>query len=103
MGARLRPQRVSPRGTTLLVVALVVVAALFAANHLARMDARFFGLSVPAARALAHYFAGDYGGAARFYREALRRQTLPSAPALSWILFARGELEQAEVQARMES
>jgi tetratricopeptide (TPR) repeat protein len=87
----------------LLVVALVVVVVLFAANHLARMDARFFGRSLSAARALAHYFAGDYGGAARLYREGLRRETLPSAPALSWSLLARGELEQAEIQARMES
>ena len=103
MGARPPRQRLSPRTTTLLVVAVVVVAALVAVDHLARMDARFFGPSLPAARALAHYFAADYGGAARFYREALRGETLRSSPALSWSLFARGELEQAEVQARMES
>src|SRR5688572_18337428 len=104
MGERPRRQRRSRRTATLVVVALLL-AAVWALDHLAGMDARFFGLSLPAARALAHHVAGDYGGAARLYREAIRRgpATLPSAPALSWSLFARGELEQAEVQARMES
>ncbi|HUF92529.1 MAG TPA: tetratricopeptide repeat protein [Candidatus Limnocylindria bacterium] len=87
----------------MLAVVALVVACLFAVDHLARMDARFFGFSLAAARALAHYFAGDYGGAARWYREALRRDTLRSSPALSWSLLARGEREQAAVQARMES
>jgi tetratricopeptide (TPR) repeat protein len=87
----------------LVVAAGVAVACLFAVDHLARMDRRFFGGTVSAARALAHYMVGDYGRAARFYREALRREVLPAAPALSWSLFARGELEQATVQARMES
>jgi tetratricopeptide (TPR) repeat protein len=103
MGARQRRQRVSPRTATLLVVVVAAVGCLFAVDHLARMDGRFFSSSLAAVRGLAHYFVGDYGAAARSYREALRRQTLPSAPALSWTLFARGELEQAEIQARMES
>ena len=104
MGERPRRQRRSRRTATLVVVALLLVS-VWVLDHLAGMDARFFGVSLPAARALAHHVAGDYGGAARLYREALRRgpATLPSAPALSWSLFARGELEQAEVQARMES
>lgn len=103
MGARPRRQRVSPRTTTLVVAAVVAVACLFAVDHFARMDRRFFGGTVSAARALAHYVVGDYSRAARFYREALRRESLPAAPGLSWSLFARGELEQAAVQARMES
>jgi tetratricopeptide (TPR) repeat protein len=103
MGVYRRRPHVSPRTTTLLVVAVLAVASLFAVNHLIRMDARFFGRSLPAARALAHYFLGNYGGAAQSYREALRRETLPAAPSLSWSLLARGELEQAAVQARMEA
>jgi tetratricopeptide (TPR) repeat protein len=103
MARRPRPQRLSPRTATLVVVAVIVVVSLFALDHLAHMDARFFSPSLSAARALAHYFAGDYGGAARLYRDALRRDTLPSAPALSWTLLARGDLEQAEIQAHMES
>ena len=103
MGKRLRSQRPSPKTATLLVAAVVAVACLFAADHLARMDGRFFGGTLPGVRALAHYFVGDYRGAARLYREALRREPLATAPALSWSLLARGELEQAAVQARMES
>jgi tetratricopeptide (TPR) repeat protein len=103
MGARQRRQRVSPRTSTLLVAAVVAVGCLFAVDHLVRMDGRFFGGTLPAARALGHYFVGDYSGAARLYRAAVRRQTLAAAPALSWSLLARGELEQAAVQARMES
>ena len=88
-----------------LVVVSVVAVGWFAVDHLARMDGRLFGSSLPAARALAHYFVGDYGGAARLYRDALRHgpAMLRSSPAPSWSLLARGEFEQAEVQARIES
>src|SRR5688572_10839932 len=91
--------------TRSFIVVAVVAMGWFAADHLARMDGRFFGPSSPAIRALAHYFVGDYGGAARLYRDALRLGTtmLPAEPAPSWSLFARGQLEEAEVQARMES
>jgi tetratricopeptide (TPR) repeat protein len=103
VGTRPRRQRPSPKTATLLGATVVAVACLFAVNHLVRMDGRFFGGTLAAGRALAHYAVGDYGGAARFYRTALRSQALAAAPALSWSLFARGELEQATVQARMES
>jgi tetratricopeptide (TPR) repeat protein len=94
-----------PRTRTLLIVGAIVVGALIVADHLARMDERLFGQSQPAARALMHYFAGDYAGAARLYREALRRRAASAAsePALSWDAFVSGDLEQAEIQARRES
>ena len=83
----------------------MVVLALVALDQLGRMDGRFFGRSPQALRALVHYLVGDYAGAARFYREDLRRQAgwASSAQAPSWIALARGDLDQAELQAQVES
>ncbi len=94
-----------PRTRTLLAVAGIVVVGLVALDQVARMDRRFFGNSVQTARALAHYLAGDYAGAARFYREHLRRRSLgvPAVEAGSWMALAAGDLERAEAGARTES
>jgi tetratricopeptide (TPR) repeat protein len=95
----------TPRTRTLLVLAAIVVVGLLAFDQLARMDRRFFGDSAPAARALIHYLAADYAGAARFYREHLRRWSarIPPEDAWSWTALAAGDLDRAEVEARTES
>lgn len=55
----------------LCVVALGAVLILAALHRGVRMDARFFGDSTPAQRALLHYLIGDHASAARWYRAAL--------------------------------
>lgn len=94
-----------PRTRAILFAALLIAALAAAFNQLGFMDRRFFGASASAARALAHYLAGDYAGAARFYRDDLRRlaSRAPIEPAGAWALLARGEIEQAESQAKLES
>ena len=89
--------------TVLLAVAIVVVL-LAALDQLARMNLRFFGSSASSARALGHYLAGDYAGAARLYRDDLRRaaERMPAEQAGSWIALAAGDLDRAEAQARTE-
>jgi len=96
---------VKPRTRTLLVVVAGAVVLFAALDQLARMNLRFFGSSASAARALGHYLAGDYAGAARFYRDDLRRAAarMPSEQAGSWIALAAGDLDRAEAQARAES
>jgi tetratricopeptide (TPR) repeat protein len=96
---------VKPRVRTLLLVALIAIALLAAVDQLARMSRRFFGGSAFAAWALAHYLVGDYAGAARLYRDDLRRTaaTAPGERASSWSALVAGDLERAEAQARMES
>ena len=94
-----------PRTRTLLLVGVGVVLLLVAFDQLAGMSLRFFGASPVAARALAHYMAGDYGGAARFYRAELARSAArtPAESPSSWLVMARGDLEQAGNRARAES
>jgi protein O-GlcNAc transferase len=92
-----------PRTQTLLLTGAIVVLLLLAFDHLGRMSGRFFGRSWPSMRGLAHYLAGDYGGAARAYREELRRRASGAAPLTSSLLLARGDLEQAESRARAEA
>jgi tetratricopeptide (TPR) repeat protein len=96
---------VKVRTRTLLLAVAVAVVLFAAVDHLARMNLRFFGSSASAARALGHYLAGDYAGAARFYRDDLRRAAarMPSEQAGSWIALAAGDLDRAEAQARTES
>jgi len=96
---------VKVRTRTLLLVVAVAVVLFAAVDHLARMNLRFFGSSASAAGALGHYLAGDYAGAARFYRDDLRRAAarMPSEQAGSWIALAAGDLDRAEAQARTES
>ena len=93
------------RTRTLLLVGAVVVSLLAAFNQLAGMSLRFFGTSTVAARALAHYLAGDYGGAARLYRDDLARSSArtPAESPSSWLVLARGDLAQAEIRAGVES
>jgi tetratricopeptide (TPR) repeat protein len=100
-----RRRSVEPRTRTLLVVGALVVVVLATAHQLGRIDRRFFGWSVPSLRAVVHYLAGDYAGAARLYREALRRTLSEgeSPEGSAWIAFARGDLELAELQARAEA
>jgi tetratricopeptide (TPR) repeat protein len=94
-----------PRTRTLLLVGAVVVFLLVTFDQLAGMSLRFFGTSTLAARAFAHYLAGDYGGAAHFYREDLKRwaERQPAEPMSSWLLLARGDVDGAESRARVES
>jgi tetratricopeptide (TPR) repeat protein len=94
-----------PRTRTLLLVGAVVVFLLVTFDQLAGMSLRFFGTSTLTARAFAHYLAGDYGGAAHFYREDLKRwaERQPAEPMSSWLLLARGDLDGAESRARAES
>jgi tetratricopeptide (TPR) repeat protein len=94
-----------PRTRTLVIAGAIVVLALVAFDQLAQMDGRFFGRSPQALRALVHYLAGDYAGAARSYREVLRRhaESTNSAQAPSWVALARGDLDQAELEAQVES
>jgi len=96
---------VKVRTRTLLLVAAGAVVLFAALDHLARMNLRFFGSSASTARALGHYLAGDYAGAAHFYRDDLRRaaERMPSEQAGSWIALAAGDLDRAEAQARTES
>jgi tetratricopeptide (TPR) repeat protein len=94
-----------PRTRTLLLVGAVVVVLLVTFDQLAGMSLRFFGTSTLSARAFAHYLAGDYGGAAHFYREDLKRwaEREPAESMSSWLLLARGDLDGAESRARVES
>jgi tetratricopeptide (TPR) repeat protein len=94
-----------PRTRTLLLVGAVVVLLLAVFDQLARMNLRFYGTSTVAARALAHYLVGDYGGAARLYRDDLAYSTarIPAESPSSWLVMARGDLVQAESRARAES
>lgn len=94
-----------PRARALLYTAMLVLALIAAYNQLGRMHRRFFGASASSARALAHYLAGDYAGAAQFYREDLRRLALrgPAEPGGAAAMLARGEIDQAESQARLEA
>ena len=93
------------RTRTLLLVVAIAVVLIAALDQLARMNRRFFGSSASTARALGHYLAGDYAGAARFYRDDLRRaaERMPAEQAGSWIALAAGDLDRAEAQARAES
>ena len=90
---------------TLLLVGAIVVLLLVGFGQLAGMSLRFFGTSTLAARALGHYLAGDYGGAARLYRDDLARSAArtPAESPSSWLLMARGDLEEAASRAHAES
>jgi tetratricopeptide (TPR) repeat protein len=94
-----------PRTRALLIAAAVVVALIAAFDQLGWMHRRFFGASAVSARALGHYLVGDYAGAARFYRDDLRRiaALVPSEQGGSWVMLARGDVDQAESQAKVES
>jgi tetratricopeptide (TPR) repeat protein len=93
------------RTRTLLLVGAVVALLLVAFDQLAGMSLRFFGTSTLAARAFAYYLIGDYSGAARLYREDLRRwvEREPAESMSSWRLLAQGDLDGAESRARVES
>lgn len=93
------------RNRTLLLVGATVILVVVGFGQLAGMSLRFFGTSTLAARALGHYLAGDYGGAARLYRDDLARSTArtPAESPSSWLVMARGDLDQAENRARAES
>ncbi len=94
-----------PRTRTLVLTGAAVVLLLVAFDQLARMSLRFFGTSTVAAGALAHYLAGDYGRAARLYRDDLTRSAArtPAESPSSWLVMARGDLDQAGNRARAES
>jgi tetratricopeptide (TPR) repeat protein len=85
---------------TLCLVALAIVLGLAGLNRLWRMDARFFAASLPGARALLHYLAGDYGGAARWYRANLARSA--GEARTSEAAVRAGKHELAETLARAE-
>jgi tetratricopeptide (TPR) repeat protein len=96
---------VKPRVRTLMLVAFGVIALIATADLIGRMSGRFFGTSPFAAWALAHYLVGDYAGAARFYREDLRRAAAaaPAPHPTSWAALVASDLDRAEAQARMEA
>lgn len=98
-------ERSGPRASLLIVIGILVLAGVLACDHLTRMDGRFFVPSWPGARALAHYFVGDYRGAARFYRIDLARRmsTVSADEAWSWTTMASGDLERAAAEARTEA
>jgi tetratricopeptide (TPR) repeat protein len=86
---------------TLCVVVLAVLLALAGLNRLSRMDARFFVGSTPGVRAVLHYLAGDFGGAARWYRTSLVGSVDPE-PRTSWAALRAGKHELAATLARAE-
>jgi tetratricopeptide (TPR) repeat protein len=86
---------------TLSFVAFVVLLVLAGAQRLAGMDPRFLDESVPGLRALAHYLAGDYAGAARWYRVSAALAAGP-APTSSGAALLRGDHDRAEVLAGNE-
>jgi len=93
------------RTPTVLLVGGLLVVALLALDQPGGMDSRFFFPSPPAMRALIHYLVGDYGGAARLYREALYRDAsrTPSPALTSRDALVRGELDEAATRARAEA
>lgn len=93
------------RQRTLLSLGALALLAIVAFNQLAGMSLRFFGASMTVARAFAHYLAGDYAGAARLYREDLKRSVArgPVDATPSWALLATGDLDGAERRARVEA
>jgi tetratricopeptide (TPR) repeat protein len=93
------------RTRTLLFIGLALVLLLVGVGQLAGMSLRFFGASALAARALGHYLAGDYAGAARLYRKDLERWAVKGSaePPSAWLLLARGDLDEAERRALAEA
>jgi tetratricopeptide (TPR) repeat protein len=65
------------------------------------MSPAFLDASVPGLRGLAHYLAGDYAGAARWYRTSAALAVDPRA-TISWALLARGDHDRAEAAAAVE-
>jgi len=92
------------RARTLVFVGALILLALAGFDQLRRMDGRLAARSATSARALAHYLAGDYAEAARWYRDDLRRwgAAVPDDAANSWTILAAGDLERAERQANVE-
>jgi tetratricopeptide (TPR) repeat protein len=89
-------------GLRVLAAAALAVTVVLAVLQQARgMDERFFSASIPGARALAHYLAGDYGGAAHWYRVTAAAAADP-APKTSWKSLIAGNHALAETLARRE-
>jgi tetratricopeptide (TPR) repeat protein len=83
--------------------AAVALLALLLLGSPVEMDGRFFHLSGPGLAGLARYLLGDYTGAARAYREDLRRaarsgERAAADPALAALL--KGDLDGAGALAR---
>src|SRR5258705_3758309 len=100
-GLRMR----APRLWLLIMVSILVIAGLLAADHLARMNRRFFVASIPGAQAFAHYLRGDYPSAARLYRVDLSRRAARLEPAQvwSWTMMMTGDLDGAAAEAGAEA
>lgn len=86
---------------TLGVVTVVVALLLAGLDTVGRMDARFFGDSLPGTRALFHYLIGDYRNAAQWYRVAFARSPV-RATTSSWAALRAGDHEKAATLARRE-
>jgi len=86
----------------LCVATLGVVLVVAALQRGVRMDARFFGDSMPAHRALLHYLVGDYANAAHWYRVALAASIVDAEQRSSWGALRAGNHAAAEVVARRE-
>jgi hypothetical protein len=91
------------RARTLVFAGALILLALAGLDQLRRMDGRLAARSATSARALAHYLAGDYAEAARWYRDDLRRwgAAVPDDAANSWTILAAGDLQRAERQANV--
>ena len=68
----LRPMLSSLQVLRIWVVLAVAVGSFLAQREVSRMDPTFFRLSVPGARGLVQYLAGNYDAAAQSYREHWR-------------------------------
>lgn len=86
---------------TLSVIAITLLLGLAGLNRLGGMDARFFADSVPGTRAFLHYLAGDYGGAAQWYRANLALSA-DSQAKTSWEALRGGQYDRAEALAKRE-
>jgi len=86
---------------TLGVGGFVLLVGLATLDRVGKMDVRFFASSLPAARAVAHYLIGDFGGAAHWYRTSMASSVEPRQTSSSGALLA-GNQELAESLARRE-
>ena len=86
---------------TLGIASIVLLVGLAALDRVGRMDVRFFADSWPAARGFVHYLAGDFGGAAHWYRASIAASSSPGRPRRRGRCW-RGNHELAEALARRE-
>jgi tetratricopeptide (TPR) repeat protein len=97
-----RPVRKRSAGLgTLSLIVLVVLFTFATAQRAMGMNPRLFDDSTAGLRALAHYLAGDYAGAARWYRASAALAIGPE-PATGPAALLRNDPDRAEMFARQE-